>query len=188
MSSESIRASNSPLAFVETTGTSSSPTNLARSLNPSYAETEKTLITISDPMISETIDNCFFMNTPLVVLYFVIGKEHAEGRSVKGDPPALPYDLLMVGAIQATMTIKMVVSLHQLRWVINRREECSDEAFLMGSYYNFRYPDCNTSDVRAMTLFSNGSKSKRSARKREAPRTRKAQRIKPIILFSAPCG
>src|SRR5262245_36871607 len=97
MSSDSICASNSPLAFVETTGTSSSPTNLARSLNPSYAETEKALIAIRNPMISETIDNCFFMNTPVVVLYFDVGKEHAGGRSAVGDPPALPYDLLMGG-------------------------------------------------------------------------------------------
>jgi hypothetical protein len=37
------------------------------------------------------------MITPLVVLYYVVGKEHAGGRGAKGDPPALPYDLFMGG-------------------------------------------------------------------------------------------
>src|SRR5262245_12420216 len=57
------------------------------------------------------------------------------------------------GAIQATMTFKMAVSLHQFRWFINRAEGCSDEAFSMRSSYNFRSPDCNRSACRAITFF-----------------------------------
>jgi len=51
------------------------------------------------------------------------------------------------------VTLQMVNSLHQLRYVINRSEECSDEAFRIGASYNFCLSDCNMSFGRAITFF-----------------------------------